>query len=69
MRYQIEILVKTVNPISCEIVEAWQPLRPSNGSPYTFETEREAERAFNSIFPRGSKARLENEIRIVKYEN
>ena len=69
MTYKIEVLTKTANPISCEIVEVWQPLRPSNGAPYKFNTERDAERVFNSTFPRGSKARLENKVRIVKYRN
>jgi hypothetical protein len=68
MIYKIEVLTKTVNPISREIVEAWEPIHPSNGAPYTFDTEQEAKRVFNSTFPRGSKARLENKVQIVKYE-
>ena len=68
MIYKIEVLIKTTNPISCEIVEDWKPIKPTNGAPYEFKTEREADSVFNSTFPRGSKTRLENKARLVKYE-
>lgn len=63
MHYQIEVLVKTTNPISCEIVENWKPIRPTNGAPYEFKTEREADRILHICYPKNDRAR------VVKYEN
>ena len=67
MSYRIEILTKTVDSTGA-IIEAWRMLRPNNGSPYVFDTEKQAELVFNSCYPRGSKARAECKARIVKYE-
>ena len=67
MSYRIEILTKTVNSAGV-IVEVWRSLRPTNGSPYVFDTEKQAELVFNSCYPRGSPARIECKARIVKYE-
>lgn len=69
MHFRIEILEKTVNPISCEIVEAWKPVRPSNGFPYEFKTEREAEAILNICYPKGSPVRSMNRARVVEYNN
>ena len=50
-------------------IEVWQAMRPINCAPYRFDTEKQAESAFNLCYPKGSKARIENKARIVKYEN
>ena len=63
VHYKIEVLVKSTNPISFEIVENWTPIRPTNGAPYEFKTEREAEAMLNICYPKNDRAR------IVKYEN
>jgi len=68
MGYRIEVLTKTVDRAGA-IVEEWRPKRPSNGPPYVFETEKEAESIFNMCYPRGSIARVNGVARIVKYEN
>ncbi len=68
MHYKIEVLTKTAD-LSGAIVETWVPLRPTNGAPYTYPTEREAESILNMCYPTGSKARVEGRARVVKYEN
>jgi len=67
MSYRIEILTKTVNNAGV-IVEVWRSLRPNNGSPYVFDTEKQADLIFNACYPKGSKARIECKARIVKYD-
>lgn len=68
MHYRIEVLTKTVDKAGA-IVEEWRPMRPSNGPPYVFETEKEAESIFNMCYPRGSVARVNGAARIVEYRN
>jgi hypothetical protein len=68
MVFKIEVLIKTVDSTGA-VVEIWRPLRPSNGGPYVFETEKEAEAVFNMCYPRGSKARVNNAARVVQYRN
>ena len=68
MHYKIEVLIKSTDSNGA-IVESWQAMRPINCAPYRFDTEKQAESAFNLCYPKGSKARIENKARIVKYEN
>jgi hypothetical protein len=63
MHYKIEVLIKSTNPISCEIVEDWKPVRPVNGAPYEFKSESEADKILNICYPKNDRAR------VVKYEN
>jgi len=63
MHYKIEVLIKSTDPISYKIVEDWKPIRPVNGAPYEFKTEREAESMLNICYPK------DNRARVVKYEN
>lgn len=64
MRYFIEVLIKTVGNDG-SIVENWVKVRPNNGAPYVFDTEKQAEAILNMCYPRGTPTRFNQKVRVI----